>query len=99
MFLPESHPEAEDPTAEPLGPSRADAETEGDDGKIVFKKPSKRKSSEGGGGGVLDASTKRSKTDEDSKSSHKTTPRSQAKAKGVKNSNLLSFGEEEEEVT
>ena len=58
-------------------------------GRIVFKKPTKRKSTEGK---VLDASTsKKPKPDEQQSRSKKT------KTKGVKNKSLLSFGEEDEE--
>jgi len=59
-----------------------------DTGKIVFKKPTKRRSSEGG---VLDASTsKKLKTDQSIERKPKT--------KGVKNNKLLSFGLDDEAV-
>lgn len=103
VFPPASHGGGEDLPAQLQGPSPRGASMEGDSGsagpgKIVFKKPAKRKSSEGGGGGVLDASTKKPKTDEGSRPSHRTSPGSKVKAKGVKNNSLLSFGDEEEDT-
>ena len=61
-------------------------------GKIMFKKPTKRKSTEGK---VLDASTsKKPKPDEHPS---KTVGSKRTKVKGVKNKSLLSFGEDDEE--
>ena len=61
--------------------------------KIVFRKPVKRRSSEGEG--ALDASTsKKAKAEGPGKPRARRTSTSKA----VKNSSLLSFGDEEEEV-
>ena len=74
-----------------------DESTKDDDSaKIVFRKPVKRRSSEGEG--ALDASTsKKAKTDG---SGHGGKPRTRrtSTSKAVKNSSLLSFGDDEEEL-
>ena len=62
---------------------------EGEGEKILFKKPVKRRKSSEGEGGVLDASTKRPKQEK--------TKRRTSTSKSVKNSSLLSFGDDEEE--
>lgn len=72
-----------------LGREKADDSHEGEKGKILFKKPVKRRKSSEGEGGVLDASTKKPRQEK--------TKRRTSTSKSVKNSSLLSFGEEEEE--
>ena len=61
---------------------------EREEGKILFKKPVKRRSSDSEGG-VLDASTKKPRQG--------MRQRRTSTSKSIKNSSLLSFGEEEEE--
>lgn len=75
-------------------------------GKVQFKKPAKRKSIEGKSG-VLDASTgKHSKQDEESPSTiivggvtkrRRRSSGGESKSRQVKNSSLLSFGDDEED--
>ena len=64
-------------------------EEEPSDGKIVFKKPERKRKTEDSSGG-MDASTKRTK-------SNKPARRNSA-SKKVKDSNLLSFDEENDET-
>ena len=72
--------------------SASDVKDPEEGGKIMFKKPTKRKSTEGK---VLDASTsKKPKLDEHRS---KTVDSKRKKLKGVKNKSLLSFGEDHEE--
>ncbi|XP_065913190.1 uncharacterized protein KIAA1143 homolog isoform X3 [Dysidea avara] len=60
------------------------------DGKIVFKKPEKKRKTEDSSGGGMDASTKRTKSDK--------PVRRNSTSKKVKNTNLLSFDEENDET-
>ena len=64
------------------------AASEEDSGKIVFKRPVKRRRSSEG---VLDASTKKTKDQSGDK-----VRRRRRSSSGVKNSSLLSFGDEED---
>ena len=75
------------PTAEPV--------SEEDGGKILFKRPVKRRRSSEG---VLDASTKKAKDQGGGGGRGKgRSPRSRkGSSSGVKNSSLLSFGDEED---
>ena len=80
--------------------SAGDQQSEGDSGRIIFKRPAKRRRSSEG---VLDASTKKtggeapaSRGPGSKNKSPKTRKRS-GSSSGVKNSSLLSFGDEEEE--
>lgn len=72
-----------------------EAASEEDGGKILFKRPVKRRRSSEG---VLDASTKKTKDLGGSEGRGKgRSPRSRkGSSSGVKNSSLLSFGDEED---
>ena len=67
-----------------------DSTTEEESGKIVFKRPVKRRRSSEG---VLDASTKKTK---DEGRGGRPRSRKGSSSSGVKNSSLLSFGDEED---
>ena len=71
--------------------TQPDSTSEEDSGKIVFKRPVKRRRSSSEG--ILDASTK--KTKEEGRGG-KPRSRRRSSSSGVKNSSLLSFGDEEE---
>ncbi|XP_037746160.1 uncharacterized protein KIAA1143 homolog [Chelonia mydas] len=73
--------------------SKSDEEPDPDDGKIVFKKPSKR-SSEEKFSGLTASSSKKKK--ESKKTKRDSTPPQNA-AKQIKNSSLLSFDDEEDD--
>ena len=80
-----------------------------DGGKIVFKKPTKRKSSESGdpAGGVLDATTSKRPRQGDweekgcglgpSGRRRRRSSDGNSQSKGVKNKSLLSFGNDDED--
>lgn len=92
--------EDKDQSGDKKSTDKESSEAEG--GRIVFKRPAKRKSSESG---VLDASTnKKAKQDSPrsqggSSGSGRQRRRSsgESQSRGVKNSSLLSFGDEEED--
>ena len=79
---------------------RKETHAQDDDGasgdKIVFRKPAKRRSSEGEG--ALDASTSKKAKTEGSGHGNKPRARRTSTSKAIKNSSLLSFGDEEEVV-
>lgn len=75
------------PQPEESSTSHQAADKEVADGKIVFKRPEKRRRSSEG---VLDASTKKPKEGEKNRKTRKGSSSS-----AVKNSSLLSFGDDE----
>nr|XP_033786333.1 uncharacterized protein KIAA1143 homolog [Geotrypetes seraphini]XP_033786334.1 uncharacterized protein KIAA1143 homolog [Geotrypetes seraphini]XP_033786335.1 uncharacterized protein KIAA1143 homolog [Geotrypetes seraphini] len=74
--------------------TKSDAEPEPADGKIIFRKPVKRSSDEKYSG--LTASSNKKKKQEE-KRSHQDSAGSQSSQKQVRNSSLLSFGDDEED--
>ena len=83
-----------------MGPRSGGDQSEGDSGgRILFKRPAKRRRSSEG---VLDASTRKTGGEAPVKGSGGKTrsPRTRKRSgssSGVKNSSLLSFGDEEED--
>lgn len=99
-------------TGVPTVSPRPDPSEDGvqDGGKITFRKPNKRKSGDGERSGVLDASSsKRPKQDDPTKDSVATivmggvtrrrrrSSGGESRSRQVKNTSLLSFGDEEED--
>ena len=75
----------------------------GGGGKIVFKKPQKRtssESSEGRSGGLYTSSSKRKSTDDVTRTRTSSTKgvKNLSSKKGVKNSSLLSFDDDDNEI-
>ena len=68
---------------------------EGGSGKLVFKRPVKRRRSSEG---VLDASTKKTGGEGEGKTRSPRSRKGSGSSSAVKNSSLLSFGDEEEDT-